>query len=68
MKIPNVRDSVCQRWGDLWMLLHRAKRIRCLVPLAHNGSGAGTEFAKKLWGYNPLLFAFRWRYIVFTQP
>jgi len=28
MKIPNLKDSLCQGWGDLWMLLFRAKRIR----------------------------------------
>jgi len=39
MKITSLRDSLCQRWGDLWMLLFREKRIRCLVSLAHNGSG-----------------------------
>jgi len=38
MKIPNWKDSLCQGWRDLWMLLFRAKRIRCLMPLAHNGS------------------------------
>jgi len=35
MKIPNP----CQRWGDVWLLPFRAKRIRCLVSLAHNGPG-----------------------------
>jgi len=39
MKIPNLKDSLCQGWGDLWMLPFGAKRIRCLVPSAHNGSG-----------------------------
>jgi len=39
MKIPNLRDSLRQGWGDCWMLPFRAKRIRCLVSLAHNGSG-----------------------------
>jgi len=38
MKIPNLKDSLCQVCGDLGMLPFRAKRIRCLVPLAHNGS------------------------------
>jgi len=39
MKIPNLKDSLCLGWGDHWILPLRAKRIRCLVPLAHNGSG-----------------------------
>jgi len=43
IKIPNLKDSLCQGWGDLWMLPFRAKRIRCLVPLAHNGSGVFGE-------------------------
>jgi len=30
MKIPNLKDSLCQGWGDLWMLPFRAKRIRCV--------------------------------------
>jgi len=37
MKIPNLKDSLCQGRGDFWMLLFRAKRIRCRVPL---GMGA----------------------------
>jgi len=24
MKIPNLKDSLCQKWGDLWMLPFRA--------------------------------------------
>jgi len=28
MKIPNLRDSLCQRWWDLWTL-----------PFRENGSG-----------------------------
>jgi len=35
MQIPNLKDSLCQEWGDLWMLPFRAKRIRCLVPGIH---------------------------------
>jgi len=39
MKIPNLRDNLCQGWGDLWMLPFRTKRVRCLASLVHNGSG-----------------------------
>jgi len=31
MKIPNMKDNLCQGWGDLWMLLFRTKHIRYLV-------------------------------------
>jgi len=39
MKISNLKGNLCQGWGDLWMLPFRAKRIRCLVPLARDASG-----------------------------
>ena len=29
-KIPNLRDSLRQEWGDLWILTFQAKRIRCV--------------------------------------
>jgi len=52
MKIPNLKDSLCQGWGDFWMLPFRAKRIRCLAPLAHNGSGV---FGAKGFFWHPWL-------------
>jgi len=39
MKIPNLKDSLCQGWGDLWMLLLRSEipsgmcaKLRTVVP------------------------------------
>jgi len=30
MMIPNLRDSPCQGWGDLWMLPFRTKWVSCV--------------------------------------
>jgi len=42
MKIPTLRDSLYQGWGDFWLLPFRAQRIKVL-SLAHNGSSAFAE-------------------------
>jgi len=39
MKIPNLRDSLYVKDDGIFECCHFGQRVRCLVSLAHNGSG-----------------------------